>query len=192
MYHTITQSIYNQISIDRTMEEKIRSVVKLGAGYAVVLPVRWVRYSDILQGDKVWMRATKDGELVIRAPAEWEKLFDGMDNPTTSYICLGGGKSTTEIGKSVVKFGTGYVVVLPQSWIRYFELSGDDKILISINKNMELVIKVPNVKKQLNIEMEKERQKEEIQEKTNMKRTDLHIELDKPMYIRRTYAKDKI
>ena len=192
MCHTITQSIYNQTNIDIIMDGKTKNVEKLGKGCAVVLPVGWVRYFNISKGDKVWMRTTKDGELIVRAPAEWEKLFDGIENPTTSYMCLGEGKSVKEIGKSVVKFGTGCVVILPQSWIRYFELSGDDNILLSINKDMELVIKVPNAKKRFNIEMEKERQKDGEQEKTNVGTTGLNIELDKPMFIRRTYAKDQI
>ena len=166
------------------MEKYSRSVIKLGDGHAVVLPTSWVRTLNILKGDRVFMRVTKEGELVIRAPVEWEK--EGK------YKKLIGIKTADEIDKSVVRLGSGYVVFLPNSWVRYFELSEDDKILMGVNDYMELVIKVPDVKKRFNVELEKDRQREKEQKNAIGKSEGLNIELDKPMFIRRTYAKDQI
>ena len=226
MRHTVTQSIYHQIDIEIIMEEKTRSVVKLGEGNAVVLPVKWVRHFNISKGSSVFMRVTNDGNLVVRGPTDkWEsdfliskptgrekeKIWQG-DFSIQSYICIPSGMiiksndgvstvtldvhndvaAVKELEKSVIKFGSGYVVALPNSWVRYFELSNTDKILMGINSDMELIIKVLDVKKRFNIEMEKQRQKKEIREKSNRVGKGLNIEIDKPMLIRRTYAKDQI
>ena len=171
------------------MEEHTRSVVKFGGGHAVILPAKWVRDLNISKGDRVYMRATQDGELVIRPPVEWEEMCENTEHSTTNYICLGGGETVKEISKSVVKFGDGYLVVLPNSWVQYFEISGDDKILMGANNHMELMIKVPDLKKQYNVEMERMRQEEIRQELINGGGINLRIELDKPMIVQRTYAK---
>ena len=176
------------------MEEHTRSVVSFGNGHAVVMPAKWIRDLNISKGDMVYMRVTKDGELVVRCPVEWERRFDSTDlhhHATINYICLDGGEAVKEVKKSVVKFGDGYLVVLPNSWVQYFELSGDDKVLIGVNKNMELVIKVSDLKRQFNVERERMRQ-EDIRRLMRSGKEMQRYRFDVPMVVCRTDAKDEM